>query len=250
MYEVFIWLDVDRNGLLSEQEMLAFTLDQDASIPRTTQLVVQRLFAAKVSRSPGNPLRELDFRQFLDFVLAFQSKGNDVAVRYFWEVLDWSGSGYLDIRDINDLVANLFDTVGRDMLYTLVGGTINVSDVVNEIFDMATSGKATSFTLEDLNRSGHATTILNMLTDPLAFIDYEQRESKLQNQQQQQLQEDQIEYIANGGDEEAAAARIFGAFPSSSDDVAHPEEGSGVLSTSTGVNKAHDRFDNPSDTDV
>jgi hypothetical protein len=191
LFKSLVGDDRRQSLMLRREEMLRFSPDFPSDFPRITSVVVDRLYAVKASPTVNNPNGELDFREFLNFVLAFESKHNEVSVRYFWDILDSTKKGYLDAFDVHELVSCVLDTIGRDVLYN-TAGAIQVGDVVSEVFDMATGGRSTEVTLDDLNRSGQGATVLNMLTDPFAFLDYEQREARLSNQSQQQIQQGEM----------------------------------------------------------
>lgn len=58
----------------------------------------------------------MDYKTYLEFILAFGNKGYPQSVRYFWKLLDIDHKGYLDAKDIYlffDSVAAKHEELGR-----------------------------------------------------------------------------------------------------------------------------------------
>jgi Ca2+-binding EF-hand superfamily protein len=78
--------------------------------PGVTPLVAKRIFETKLRGGE----KEMDFRAFLDFVLATQHKSHETSLRYFWEVLDLNGEGYLTWFTVLCFLQEIRDSVKRD----------------------------------------------------------------------------------------------------------------------------------------
>ena len=74
---------------------------------------------------------EMDYKTFLDFVLAMENKKTKEGLRYFWRLITLPSRPYLDSYAINFFF--------RDITRTLIENNIepaNAMDVKDEIFDM------------------------------------------------------------------------------------------------------------------
>eukprot|EP00903_Cladosiphon_okamuranus_P019399 g17836.t1 len=120
--------------------------------------------------APGEA--QMDYKTFLDFVLAMENKQTRQAMHYFWRVLDAHGEGRLTVTNINLFV--------RDVTRALREGgfeTPNTEDVKDEIFDMVKPADPAFITLADLLLSGAGHTVVSMLVDVNGFWTYDNRES-------------------------------------------------------------------------
>ncbi|CAN0210046.1 unnamed protein product [Ectocarpus sp. 12 AP-2014] len=114
----------------------------------------------------------MDYKTFLDLVLAMDNKQTRQAMQYLWRVLDVQGKGRLTISTIH-----LFF---RDIARALEEGgfeTPTTDDVKDEIFDMVKPADPTFITLADLLASGAGHTVVSMLIDTNGFWTYDNRES-------------------------------------------------------------------------
>ena len=115
---------------------------------------------------------EMDYKTFLDFVLAMENKKTPQAIQYYWWVLDVYNKGAIDT-----FVINMFFRSIIQMLESRDKTGFKVDDVKDEIFDMAKPKLPKAITLEDLIECGVGDVIISMLTDAKAFYDYDQWES-------------------------------------------------------------------------
>jgi len=237
LYNKFVELDSDRNMLLNQQEFMRLSFDFD-KLPRITPLIVDRVFAKKNARAPNNPNAELDFRNFLDFVLAFQSRQHPASIKYFWELLDANDLGYLTAQDVLELIRAVFDTLGLDVLHMYVGGDIKAEDVKDEVFDMANGGGTARITFDDLIKCGHGGTIVTILTDPSGFLTYEQREYQLQQAGKEQTGEG-----AESGEYSTAATSIFGGSSNSASGSVEDETAVAAAGPTKFLNIGQDEYD-------
>ncbi|MCP9257323.1 Serine/threonine-protein phosphatase 2A regulatory subunit B'' subunit gamma [Dirofilaria immitis] len=162
--DLYEQLDTDGNGLLSFSEMTDFQ--------RVTNSFMQRVF--EVQQTYDND--ELDLRGFCDLLLAMENKSDRSALSYYFRVLDVDGDNLLTASDMNffyrDLARLLEDCFSDDSLQKAP----LFEDVKNEIFDMCCSKNPEGITLKELISSGKGGTVVGMLTDLDAFLEYENRE--------------------------------------------------------------------------
>merc|ERR1711953_77527 len=116
--------------------------------------------------------REMDYKAFLDFVLAMESKGSKQAIQYFWKLIDIHHKGMLD-----GFVINYFFRAVGSLLQAKRFDVALVDDVKDEIFDMVKPKTPGIITLEDLQACRQGGTVLSMLIDAAAFWRYDNRES-------------------------------------------------------------------------
>ena len=88
----------------------------------------------------------MDYKTFLDFVLAMEFKNTPQALVYFWRLLDIKKEGFLDTFTIVFFFREIVRRMRETATGTAVDGgiptivdheNINVDDVSDEIFDMA-----------------------------------------------------------------------------------------------------------------
>ena len=115
---------------------------------------------------------EIDYKSYLDFVLATTYKGTSEALAYFIRLLDVQRAGGLvafDVCYFFRAVVEKFDELGEEASCT-------IEDVKDEIFDMVKPADRTLITLRDLEHCKVGDTVVGMLTDMHAFWQYDRRE--------------------------------------------------------------------------
>lgn len=160
VYEKYLKLDIDHNGLLRKSELAKYSWG-------LTNIFVDRIFE-EYQTFEG----EMDYKTFLDFVLAMENKKSPQALQYFWRILDVNNKGAID-----SFVINMFFRPIVQKLESKEKFGFNVDDVKDEIFDMAKPKVPMAITLQDLINCGQGDIIVSMLIDAKAFYDYDQRES-------------------------------------------------------------------------
>merc|ERR1719388_272332 len=118
VYGAYLELDVDRNGMLSD-------------------VFIDRVFEEyQTYRDSETGEREMDYKTFLDFVLAMENKNTRQALQYFWKLIDIHHKGYID-----GFVINYFFRAIVGMLQKRKFDVASVDDVKDEIFDMVKAHK-------------------------------------------------------------------------------------------------------------
>jgi len=121
----------------------------------------------------------MDYKTFLDFVLAMENKKTPQSLHYFWRVLDVFHKGAVDT-----FIINMFFQPVIKKLEQKMGAEYKVDDLKDELWDMAKPAMPYCITLQDLIKCGVGDTIVSMLTDAKAFYDYDQRESGVDSSDQ------------------------------------------------------------------
>lgn len=160
VYEQYLRLDVDHNGMLKKTELARYS-------GGLTSIFIDRLFE-EYQTFEG----EMDYKTFLDFVLAMENKKTVQSIQYFWRILDVYKKGAIDT-----FVINMFFRAIIQKLETKEKFGFRVEDVKDEIWDMAKPQHPYALTLEDLTTCGVGGTIIAMLIDAKDFYEYDQRES-------------------------------------------------------------------------
>ena len=162
VYEAYLRLDIDQNGLLTKKELSKFQWG-------LTDLFIDRIFE-EYQTFEG----EMDYKTFLDFVLAMENKKSPQALAYFWKILDIYGKGAIDSFVINMFFKQVLGKLSEKD--PEAEKNFQIEDIKDEIFDMAKPEIEKAITLEDLINCGQGDIIVSILIDAKAFFDYDQRE--------------------------------------------------------------------------
>ena len=182
VYGQYLNLDTDHNGMLSKAELAKY------GSGTLTLAFVERVFQECLTYEG-----EMDYKTYLDFVLAMENKQEPQAVQYFFRLLDVRAMGSLNVYDLH------FFRSMQEMMQRNGQEVIGFQDVKDEIFDMVKPADPLRITLQDLISIGQGGTVVSILIDLNGFWTYENREVILaenaaaggdqQQQQQQQPQE-------------------------------------------------------------
>jgi serine/threonine-protein phosphatase 2A regulatory subunit B'' len=168
IYLTYLNLDTDHNGMLSKEEFGEYNNGA------LTPVFVDRLFEEyRMYRSEATRHMEMDYKTFLDFVLAMNHKESPQSLAYFWKILDVDHKGYITLHTLNFF----FKAVVQRMQQHEPNNQVRVEDVTNEIFDMVRPTHPYRITLQDLIRSEVGHTVVSILTDVNGFWQYDNRES-------------------------------------------------------------------------
>lgn len=177
VYGAYLFLDVDQNGMLSKTELSRFGSGM------LTDVFVDRVFEEyQTYRDAETGEREMDYKTFLDFVLAMENKNTPQAIQYFWKLVDIHHTGCID-----GFVINYFFRAIVKLLRAKSPDIASVDDVKDEIFDMVKSKTPGIITQQDLVQCRQGGTVLSMLIDATAFWLYDNRESLMMEQDDDDL---------------------------------------------------------------
>jgi len=160
VYGQYLNLDVDHNGMLSMQELARY------GTGTLTKVTVERVFQECLTYEG-----EMDYKTYLDLVLAMEHKKEPQALAYLFRLLDVRGEGALTVFALNFFFRAIQEEMrrhGQDPVPFL--------DVKDEIFDMVAPADPLRITLADLVASGKGDTVVSILTDLSEFWSYENRE--------------------------------------------------------------------------
>jgi len=160
VYERYLEIDLDHNGMLSRQELGRFSWG-------LTDIYIDRIFE-EYQTFEG----EMDYKSFLDFVLAMENKKSIQSLQYFWKILDVFHKNAIDTFVVNMFLRSVVEKLeARQKL------GYRVEDIKDEIWDMAKPDTPHALVFNDLVKSNFGDTIVSILTDARAFYIYDQREA-------------------------------------------------------------------------
>ena len=159
IYRKYVLLDKDKNGLLSRKELIKYS-------PGLTSIFIDRIFEEYQKYDNA-----IDFKQFIDFVLAMENKKEAASIQYIWRALDVNHNNKVDTFIINmffkDIAKKL---VNRDK------GEYRIDDIKDELWDMIGPKNPMYITLQDVLNSKYSDTVLSLLIDAKAFYQHDQKE--------------------------------------------------------------------------
>merc|ERR1719399_983708 len=120
----------------------------------------------------------MDYKTFLDFVLAMENKSTKQGIQYLWKLIDVFHQGYMD-----SFVINYFFRAVKRMLEAKKLEAANVDDVNDEVFDMVKPKDPRFITCQDIIDCRFGGTVLSMLIDAVAFWQYDNRDSLMNEPQ-------------------------------------------------------------------
>ena len=160
VYGQYLNLDTDHNGMLSKQELKRY------GTGTLTNVFLDRVFQECLTYEG-----EMDYKTYLDFVLALENKKEPQALQYLFKILDVKSAGFL-----NTFALNYFYRAIQEEMRKHGHEVVSLHDVKDEIFDMVKPVDPFNITLQDLINSGQGDTVVNMLVDVNGFLIYENRE--------------------------------------------------------------------------
>ena len=137
-----------------------------------TPAAIDRIFEETIVCTPENGM---DFKAFLDLVIALETLDTKQSLQYFFRILDITRCG-----KITPMTISYFYTDVQKELQQAGWESPTLEDIRGEIYDIAGVNDADGITFKDLLNSGQGRTICTMLLDVTGFWQYDNRESLLQ----------------------------------------------------------------------
>ncbi|XP_041352870.1 serine/threonine-protein phosphatase 2A regulatory subunit B'' subunit gamma-like isoform X1 [Gigantopelta aegis] len=160
VYGQYLNLDRDRNGMLSKEELARY------GTSTLTDVFLDRVFQECLTYEG-----EMDYKTYLDFILAMENRREPQALRYLFRILDLEHKGYLNVFSLN-----FFFRAIQEQMKLHGQEPVSFHDVKDEIFDMVKPDDPFKLTLQDLINSGKGDTVVSILIDLNDFWTYENRE--------------------------------------------------------------------------
>jgi len=164
VYGQYLNLDKDHNGMLSRQELARY------GTGTLTSVFLERVFQECLTYDG-----EMDYKTYLDFVLALENRKEPQALQYFFRLLDVQGKSFLNVFDLN-----YFFRAIQEQMRVHGQEPVTFADVKDEIFDMVRPADPLKLTLQDLINSSQGDTVITILIDLNGFWTYENREVLVQ----------------------------------------------------------------------
>merc|ERR1712168_361432 len=171
VYGQYLNLDKDHNGMLSRQELIAY------GTSTLTPTFIYRIFEECLTYGG-----EMDYKTYLDFVLALENRKEPQALAYFFRILDVRHQGFLNTFCLNYFFRDILIQMEK-----LNQDPVKFEDVKDEIFDMVRPLDPLRITLDDLIRSGNGDTVVSILIDLNGFWTYENREVLVNDNNEESL---------------------------------------------------------------
>ena len=159
IYRKYVLLDKDKNGLLSKKELIKYS-------PGLTSIFIDRIFEEYQKYDNA-----IDFKQFIDFVLAMENKKDPASIQYIWRAIDVYHNNKIDT-----FVINMFFKGVIKKLMNRDKGEYRIDDIKDEIWDMIHPKNPHYITLQDVLNSKYSDTVLSLLIDAKAFYQHDQKE--------------------------------------------------------------------------
>ncbi len=171
VYSVYLQLDLDQNGMLSPSELAAFPnrLYTPAFVARLFQ-ECDTYAAAEGDAGSGGGM-EIDYKTYLDVVLATEHSASEPSLRFLFKLLDADHKGWLGRADVL-----FFQRQVQERLAAVGDEPVDAGNVVNEVFDMVAPAMPGRITLADLRKCKMGALVCGMLLDAAAFAAYDRRE--------------------------------------------------------------------------
>ena len=160
VYGQYLNLDKDHNGMLSKEELARY------GTGTLTNAFLDRVFQECLTYDG-----EMDYKTYLDFVLAMENRREPAALQYLFRLLDVKNCGFLNVFSLN-----YFFRAIQDLMKLHGQEPVSFADVKDEIFDMVKPKDPLHIILQDLIDSGQGETVTNILIDLNGFWTYENRE--------------------------------------------------------------------------
>merc|ERR1719507_37309 len=120
VYGVYLNLDQDHNGMLSKSELLKY------GTGTLTPAFIDRVFQECLTYEG-----EMDYKTYLDFVLALENRKEPQSLQYYFRILDVRQQAHLDAFTLNFFFRDIIKEMEKHNQEP-----VKFEDVKDEIFDM------------------------------------------------------------------------------------------------------------------
>jgi serine/threonine-protein phosphatase 2A regulatory subunit B'' len=188
VYQLFLDLDKDNDGMLSLEEFGQFP---GITFAFAIALYQSPVFLWDCEQYEG---KMMDFKHFVRFVLAYQTVKNsekdtlEAAVTYFFNAIDIYHQGYLDAETIKFFYGDMSNVLSEKFgLDTSPSGGLSFENVCTELFDLVSPKNPYRITLKDILKKGHGDVFIIMLIVPEAFHERETKEDTIYRENEKRI---------------------------------------------------------------
>ena len=160
VYGQYLNLDRDHNGMLSKSELARY------GTGTLTAVFIDQVFQVCLTYDG-----EMDYKTYLDFVLALENRREPQALQYLFRILDVQQAGCLNV-----FALNYFFRAIQEQLKAHGQEPVPFEDIKDEVFDMVKPADPLRITLQDLVNCGQGDTVVSILIDLNGFWTHENRE--------------------------------------------------------------------------
>ena len=158
-------------GCLNLQELYEFSGTINGPCQLTKLACMRILDITYLNKS----FYELDFIDFINLILIIENKSSKSSINYLFQLLDIYSNNYINSNIIKYFYSNI-----SYLLHTNSMQNISMDVICNEIYDMLGCNNDTSnISYEEFINSGNGRTVGWLLLDIESFMNYEQRESQV-----------------------------------------------------------------------
>ncbi|CCW63943.1 unnamed protein product [Phytomonas sp. EM1] len=174
LYCRFWELDEDCDMIISQRDFSRYYPDNTFN-----PLIIQRIFSGVGRRIRCEVEGYIGYEDFVWFCLSEEDKSTPQAIRYWFRILDLDGDGILSIYEMQTFYNMLMEKI------SFVGeNAVCFEDVIRQVFDMIRCPEYRGLTLADLlNDPEAAHVLLNMFTDFVKLLQYEQSDPLVVHQE-------------------------------------------------------------------
>ena len=148
--------------MLSKEELIKFSHG-------LTSIFIDRIFEEYQKYENA-----IDFKQFIDFVLAMENRKHPASIQFIWRAIDVYHKNAVDT-----FVINMFYRAVIKKLANRGKDDYRVDDIKDEIWDMISPKNPNYFTLQDVLASPYSDLVLWLLIDARAFYMHDQKEFQM-----------------------------------------------------------------------
>jgi hypothetical protein len=169
VYSKYLDMDVDADGMLSKEEIMKYPGSM------LTSLAVERLLQEHLSFESM-----IDYKGYLDLILALTYPSSPSSVRYLWQLLDIKKQGRFGLKEATPFLEAIFESL-KSALPNAAFHLYRPEKIFREMLDSAGVIERDFFVLEDMIRAAAKSSlyICHHLVDAHAFYQHDNRESHI-----------------------------------------------------------------------
>lgn len=175
LYCRFWELDEDRDMMLAPEDLMRYA-PEDVMNP----LIIKRVFAGVGRRRRCPTPNRISYEDFVWYCLSEEDKSTLQAIRYWFRILDLDEDGVLSVYELRIF----YDATRNKIAEYVQEGLVPFEDIMCQVLDMLRCCNSRGLSLADLLRDPEAASVaLNMLTNVVKFLQFEQRDPFVAHQE-------------------------------------------------------------------